>query len=582
VSHLSICRIEEICDLIKGTYPTLKTKPGEYPLVVTAQFRRSASTYQIDGKAVCIPLISSTGHGDAALHRVHYEQGKFAVANLLVALVVKDENICLPKYLYYLLNTKRDDYFVPLMRGTANVSLKINDIAEVEVPLPPLSEQRRIVAKIEQLAAKIEEAQKLAMHSFRHSFILLGSIVDNCTMACPSEILSLKDVLVLHKPGKWGDDPVPGQDMPVVRSTEFFNGHISPETAARRSLWLGPEHSLRDGDLLVIKSSGSAKLVGEVTIFEQPPDGISYYHSNFVHLLRPNLDRVIPHFLWYVLRSPRQKFTIIEMNQTTSGLRNLRMGDYLSLKIPVPPLDKQRHIVAYLNDLQAKVDSLKQLQEQTTAELDALLPSILDKAFKGELIPMKAAEQVRATTPYKDDAAVICLLLAEMEKLQRPTTEFFIQKHIFVIKHHLHLPLNSLFVRKAAGPWSHELKQKAIFAATKMNWLRWEKSRLVAGPAFEKALSHAATVLGEGTAQIAQLVNDLKKFHTNGLERWTTVLKVVEDLKEMQQPITRANIQHEINSWPGKSLKEIFAEESVDHTIKMMLKHNWLPTSAGQ
>jgi hypothetical protein len=48
------------------------------------------------------------------------------------------------------------------------------------------------------------------------------------------------------------------------------------------------------------------------------------------------------------------------------------------------PLPEQRRIVAYLDELQAKVDSLKTLQTQSAAELDALLPSILDKAFKRE------------------------------------------------------------------------------------------------------------------------------------------------------------------------------------------------------
>lgn len=57
-------------------------------------------------------------------------------------------------------------------------------------------------------------------------------------------------------------------------------------------------------------------------------------------------------------------------------------------RIPFPTqirLGEQRRIVAHLDSLQAKVDGLKRLQEQTAAELDALLPSILDKAFKGEL-----------------------------------------------------------------------------------------------------------------------------------------------------------------------------------------------------
>jgi type I restriction enzyme S subunit len=50
-----------------------------------------------------------------------------------------------------------------------------------------------------------------------------------------------------------------------------------------------------------------------------------------------------------------------------------------------PPLPEQRRIVAELDALQAEVDVLKSLQAETTAELDALLPAILDRAFKGEL-----------------------------------------------------------------------------------------------------------------------------------------------------------------------------------------------------
>jgi type I restriction enzyme S subunit len=48
-------------------------------------------------------------------------------------------------------------------------------------------------------------------------------------------------------------------------------------------------------------------------------------------------------------------------------------------------LPEQHRVVAYLDDLQGKVDALKTLQDKTAAELDALLPSILDKAFRGEL-----------------------------------------------------------------------------------------------------------------------------------------------------------------------------------------------------
>ena len=55
------------------------------------------------------------------------------------------------------------------------------------------------------------------------------------------------------------------------------------------------------------------------------------------------------------------------------------------IPIALPPLDEQRRIVAYLESLQVRVDRPKAIQAQTTAELVALLPAILDRAFEGEL-----------------------------------------------------------------------------------------------------------------------------------------------------------------------------------------------------
>ena len=65
-----------------------------------------------------------------------------------------------------------------------------------------------------------------------------------------------------------------------------------------------------------------------------------------------------------------------------------KISQPLVMSIPFPsgvPLAEQRRIVAELDALQAEVDALKRLQAETSAELDALLPAILDRAFKGEL-----------------------------------------------------------------------------------------------------------------------------------------------------------------------------------------------------
>jgi type I restriction enzyme, S subunit len=64
---------------------------------------------------------------------------------------------------------------------------------------------------------------------------------------------------------------------------------------------------------------------------------------------------------------------------------NISPSDIEEIKFPFPPLAEQRRIVMELDGLQAEVNKLKRLQSETSAELDALMPSILDKAFRGEL-----------------------------------------------------------------------------------------------------------------------------------------------------------------------------------------------------
>ena len=92
-----------------------------------------------------------------------------------------------------------------------------------------------------------------------------------------------------------------------------------------------------------------------------------------------NIDsEFIYHYLGYL------RFHLEEI-APQSAQKNINIGILATLPVPNLPIVEQRRIVAYLDDLQAKVEALEHLQAQNAAELDALLPSILDKAFKGEL-----------------------------------------------------------------------------------------------------------------------------------------------------------------------------------------------------
>ena len=137
--------IKDCCSVIKGKSPIQKTEPGEFPMVVTTSERKTSKEYQFDSKSVCIPLISSRGHGVASLNHVYYQEGKFALGNILCAVTPNNYNEVCSKYLYYYFELTKDYTLVPLMKGGANVAMHLTDVQNVKIPLPPLEEQQRIV-----------------------------------------------------------------------------------------------------------------------------------------------------------------------------------------------------------------------------------------------------------------------------------------------------------------------------------------------------------------------------------------------------------------------------------------------------
>jgi type I restriction enzyme S subunit len=147
-------RIEDVCTIEKGVTGLAKAIPGDYPLVTTGAERKSSKDYQFDAKAVCIPLVSSTGHGKKTLNYVHYQEGKFALGSILAAVIPQNEKILSARYLHVYLQKNKDRVLVPLMKGAANVSLSVTAISNIEVPLPSLTEQKKLLDKIDSISGE--------------------------------------------------------------------------------------------------------------------------------------------------------------------------------------------------------------------------------------------------------------------------------------------------------------------------------------------------------------------------------------------------------------------------------------------
>jgi type I restriction enzyme S subunit len=270
--------------------------------------------------------------------------------------------------------------------GTTNrVRLKEDSFLALEIPLPPLAEQRRVVARIEALAAQIHEARTLRHQAAEEAEALSGSNASELLLKC-SERQPIEVLAEVRGGIQKGPHRAPGAN-PVRYLTVAHVHRNRILTDSPRYFEVLPEEldrwRLLRGDVLIIEGNGSADQIGRTALFRGEIENC--VHQNHVIRIRPDKQRVLPEFMNTFLNSPAGQNAVQGQSRTSSGLRSLSVGRIKSICVPVPPLPEQRRIVAELDALQAEVDALKRLQAGTAAELDALLPAVLDRAFKGEL-----------------------------------------------------------------------------------------------------------------------------------------------------------------------------------------------------
>ena len=144
-TDVPLITIGDLCEIADGLSPNMATQPGNYLMVVPAKDRKTADHWDFDGKCVCIPLVSSAGHGKADIKRIHYQEGKFALANTMCALFVKDESVIRPRYLYIFLSAMSQELLVPLMCGATNVTMNSHQLFDVVIPVPAINIQDEVI-----------------------------------------------------------------------------------------------------------------------------------------------------------------------------------------------------------------------------------------------------------------------------------------------------------------------------------------------------------------------------------------------------------------------------------------------------
>lgn len=276
-------------------------------------------------------------------------------------------------------------------QGSTNyAAIRPNDVLGYKIPLPPLPEQRRIVSRIESLTAKIEEAQGLRRQTMEEIEAFLrwasSAILDSPkwgvkrleSVLAESPRNGLSPQLETESSGRpmLRINAVSSAPSRFVDLSAYKNVEVTNDVAA--------PFVLQHDDVFIVRYNGDINRVAKAAIFKSESKTQVVYPDKLMRL-RADPKKMLPDFMVLTLGSRRLREQIEKLGKTTAGQIGVSGADAKGFLVPVPPVEEQSRIVTYLDGLQAKVDALKKLQAETAAELAAMLPSILDKAFKGEL-----------------------------------------------------------------------------------------------------------------------------------------------------------------------------------------------------
>lgn len=360
----------DLFDVQKGKIGIMAATPGDFRLVTTGEDFASHIEPHFSGDAVCIPLISATGHGHASLKRLHHISGEFAVGSILCACINREPERVEGRYAYYYLSARKDDVLIPLMQGTANMSMKVSDIVGVEIPLPPLAEQKALVARLDALAEKTRQVEAHLDAVERDAEHLLA--------------LQFRDAIA--------DAPLrPMAEMaPLVRREQSIDLNASYPELGIRSFGKGTFHKpplsggdvgtkrlyrIEPGDLLF---SNVFAWEGAIAIAKQEDAG--RFGSHRFITCQANAELTTAEFLRYYFLTDEGMLKISEASPGGAGRnRTLGLDKLMAITVPMPPLMAQQTF----DRLQADVAALKAKHAAIREANTALLPATLERVFSG-------------------------------------------------------------------------------------------------------------------------------------------------------------------------------------------------------
>lgn len=409
-------RLGAIAEIVTGGTPSKKHPEyygGNFPFYKPSDLDQGRLTYDAseylseEGKKVSriIPKNSTAVCCIGSIGKCGYLMCEGTTNQQINSAISKINSLCL----YYYLCT--ENFVQNLLSMASATTIAIVNKSKMEscaFPLPSLSEQQRIVERIEELFAKLDEAKERLQEvadsfAVRKAAILHKAFTGELTKQWRREngvsdesweeitwgsfiekIEAGKNWNALGRPPKNGEFGV--VKVSAVTWGEFLEDES--KTCTEESQW-NEEKRISVGDFLFSRAN-TIQLVGNCVIVKDVKRKLMLSDK----ILRFSFsERVYDFFaLWYTRTSSYRKQIESVASGNQDGMRNISQNNMKTIIFPLPTLPEQHEIVRLIDDLLARERSAQQATEQALASIDLMKKSILARAFRGELGTNKASE----------------------------------------------------------------------------------------------------------------------------------------------------------------------------------------------
>lgn len=298
--------------------------------------------------------------------------------------------------------------------------LSSKTVQDIPLPLPPLNEQQRILEKIETLFARLDkgeeavrQVQKL-LARYRQS-VLKAAVTGQLTADCQDDWqpVELGELLTDIRYGTAKKCSYEEASSPVLRIPNVAGGEIDLADLKYTDLPAkdAAKLALQAGDLLIVRSNGSANLVARSAVVRVNAVGMAY--AGYLIRLRVNQQRILPKFLHISLNSPQTRSLVERQARSTSGVHNINSAEVKALRINLPPLAAQIATVEAVNDAFQKIGDLETWCETELKRSASLRQSILRQAFAGRLVPQDPTDEPATT--------LLARIVAEKQPTPKPS-----------------------------------------------------------------------------------------------------------------------------------------------------------------